>query len=216
MVETVVLKAEKRGQAGSRCSRNLRKQGLVPAIIYGHKSEPVAIQLNYHDLALELQHHHRLLNVELDGAQEKLLVKDVQYDHLYNKIIHIDLTRVDIDERVQVTVEVELRGTAVGVSEGGVLEQVNTDIELECLVTAIPESVRALVSEMKIGDTLTAGDLELPAGAKLISDPTTAIATISVVAEEPEEVEEAEAAEGEAEPEVITKKDEEGKEGESE
>ncbi|MBN2375624.1 MAG: 50S ribosomal protein L25 [Sedimentisphaerales bacterium] len=216
MVETIVLKAEKREQAGSRYSRKLRKQGLVPAIIYGHKTEPVAIQLNYHDLALELQHHHRLLDVELDGAQEKLLVKDVQHDYLGDKVIHVDLTRVNIDERVQVTVEVELRGTPVGVSEGGVLDQINTDIELECLVTAIPESVRALVSDLKIGETLVAGDLELPAGAKLISDPTTAIATVSVVAEEAEEAEEAEVAEGEVEPEIIAKKAEEAGQGESE
>lgn len=216
MVETIVLKAEKREQAGSRCSRKLRKQGLIPAIIYGHKMEPLAVQLNYHDLSLELQHHHRLLDVELDGARERLLVKDVQYDHLGDKFIHIDLTRVNIDERVQVTVEVELRGIPVGVSEGGVLDQVNTDIELECLVTDIPESIRAKVNDMKIGETLTAGDLELPAGAKLISDPTTAIATITVMAEEEEEAEgEVEAVEGEAEPEIIAKKAEESEEGES-
>ncbi len=217
MVETIVLKAEKREQSGTRCSRKLRKQGLVPAIIYGHKTEPVSVQLNYHDLTMELQHHHRLLEVELDGSQEKLLVKDVQYDHLGDTVIHIDLTRVDLDERVQVTVEIELRGTAVGVSEGGVLDQVNNNIELECLVTDIPESIRVKIGELKIGETLTAADLELPAGAKLISDPTTAIATISVMAEEPEEAEgEAGAAEGEVEPEVIAKKAEESEKGESE
>ena len=77
MEQSLILKAKKRDRVGSRMSRKIRSQGLLPAIIYGHQQEPVSIQLIYHDFALELQHHHRLLDIDLDGKQEKLLVKDI-------------------------------------------------------------------------------------------------------------------------------------------
>ena len=135
MVEALLLKAQRREKGGTRASRRERLQGRVPVIIYGHKKDPISVTLNYHDLALELQHHHRLLELELDKKREKVLVKAIQYDHLGDKIIHADLTRVALDERVKVTVLVELKGTPAGASEGGVLEQIHAEVELECLVT---------------------------------------------------------------------------------
>ena len=204
MVEALVLKAERRERSGTSASRMLRKAGLVPAIIYGHKTEPIAVQLSYHDVALEVQHHHRLLEVEVDGKQEKLLAKEVQYDHLGEKIIHLDLARVRLDERVEVNVAVELRGHAAGAAEGGVLDQMLADVTLECPVVAIPESIRVSVVDLNIGDTLMAGDLELPEGSKLVTPADTAVATVRVLAEEPEEEVEAEAEEGE--PEVISER----------
>ena len=174
----------------------------MPVIIYGHQKEPVSVTLNYHDLALELQHHHLLLELELDNKREKVLVKEVQYDHLGDKIIHADLTRVALDEQVKVTVLVELKGTPAGASEGGVLEQIHTEVELECLVTHIPESLRVMVTDMKVGDFLLAKDIELPEGTKLVTDPQTSIAALRVLAEEEEEEEEV--AGDQAEPEVIT------------
>lgn len=204
MVEAIMLKAERRKQSGTRGARKLREAGLLPAIIYGHKEEPVAVQMNYHDLALELHHHHRLLEVALEGKRVQVLVKEVQYDHLGDKVIHVDLTRVSLDERVQVTVQLALRGTPAGASEGGVLEQVLSEIELECQVTNIPEEIRVPVSHLQVGQTLTAGELELPEGTNLITEADSPVVTVTVMAEE-EEVEEA-AADAEAEPEVISKK----------
>ena len=216
MVETLLLKAEKREESGTRASRKLRGRGLIPAIIYGHKEEPTAVQLNGHDLSLELQHHHRLLDVELEGKRHKCLVKDVQYDYLGEHAIHVDLTWVSLDERVKVTVEVELRGTPAGISEGGALKQILNEVELECVVTNIPESLRVKISPLKLGETLTAGDLELPESTKLITPPETPIATVQMVAEEIEE-EPAEAeAEAEPEPEVIAREKEEESPGKKE
>jgi len=214
MVEALMLKAERRKQSGTRSARKLRETGMVPAIIYGHQEEPVAVQMNYHDLALELHHHHKLLEVVLEGKKVQALVKDVQYDHLGDKVIHVDLTRVSLDERVQVTVQIVLRGTPAGASEGGVLEKVMSEIELECQVTNIPEELRVPVNHLQVGDTITAGELELPEGSRLVTEPDSLVATVTVMAEE-EEAEEA-AAEEEAEPEVISKKpSEEESEGES-
>ncbi|MBN2212528.1 MAG: 50S ribosomal protein L25 [Sedimentisphaerales bacterium] len=213
MAETLVLKAFRRDGRGTRVSRKLREQGQVPAIVYGHQTEPLAVALNYHDLELEIKHHHRLLDVEMDGKPEKLLVKEVQYNYLGDKILHVDLTRVNLDERVKVDVSIELRGVPVGVAAGGVLEQVTAEIEVECAVTAIPENIRVQVNEMKVGDTLTAANLVLPEGVVLACDPTMVIATVRVMAEEPEAVV---ATEGEeTEPEVIIrpKKEEDEAEG---
>ncbi len=205
MAETIVLKAEKRDKCGTGSSQKLRRDGGLPAVIYGHKEEPIAISLNYHDVALELQHHHRLLDVELDGSKQQFLVKDVQYDYIGEKILHIDLTRVDLDERVAVTVSVELKGIPAGASEGGVLDQVLADIELECLVTSIPESLRVNVSDMQVGDTILAKDVELPQGAVLVTDSELLVAALRVVGEV-----DASALEGdEAEPEVIGASDKE-------
>ncbi|MBN1437744.1 MAG: 50S ribosomal protein L25 [Sedimentisphaerales bacterium] len=213
MVETIVLKLEKREGRGTAASRRLRKQGLIPVIVYGHGADPVSAAVSLHDITLELQHHHKLVDVELDGKSEKLLIKDVQYDHLYDKIIHVDMTRVNLNERVTVTVPVVLRGTPAGAAEDGVLDQLLADVELECLVTAIPEEVRVKVSDMQVGDTILAKDIKLPQGSVLVTDPETAVATVRVIAEELEA--EAEVAEeGAAEPEVIAreKESEEGEE----
>jgi len=201
MVEALVLKVSKRESLGTRAARKARSEGMVPVVIYGHKETPLAAVVSYHDLALELQHHHRLLEVDLDGRREKLLTKDVQYDYLGDKIIHADLMRVSMDERVEVTVALELKGTPAGIAEGGVLEHMLADIALECPVTAIPENIRVQVNDLKIGDTLTAGDIELPPGTKLVTDAEAPVAAVRVMAEEPEAEEEVE--EAAAEPEVI-------------
>ncbi len=212
--EAMVLQAERRTTLGTRASQVVRQTGRVPAVIYGHKQDPEAVTLDYHDLALELQHHHRLVQVSLDGKQSQYLVKEVQYDHLGDKVVHVDQTRVDLDERVTVEVEVELKGTPAGASDGGVLEQMAAAIELECVVTAIPESIRVLVNEMKVGDLLVAGDITLPAGARLVSDPEMPVAAVRTIAEEPEAEEAVEGEEG-TEPEIIAREKAEGEEEES-
>ncbi len=203
MVETKVLQAKIRKSHGTQAARKERAAGLIPAIIYGHKQEPVSIVLDAHDLNIELMHHHRLLEIELDGKKEQFLLKDVQYDYLGDTVIHVDLNRVDLSERVEVSVEVAFKGTPKGVHEGGTLDIHQPTVELECLVTNIPESVRADVSEMKLGDDFVAGSLVLPDGVKLLTPPETVLAVISMVSEEA--VEEPSADTGATEPEVIAR-----------
>ena len=206
MSDAVLIKAEKREKLGTRTTRKERANGKMPAVVYGHKQDPVAVSLNAHELMMALQHHHRLFDLDFGDSKETVMVKDVQYDYLGDTIIHMDLARVDIHEKVHVHVEVVLKGTAKGTSEGGVLEQRVTDIELECEAMNIPDEVRVNVSELGVGENLTAGEIELPAGSKLITDPATPIASCSVV------VEAADGEEGEEassdEPEVIGRKQE--------
>ncbi len=203
MTDTIVLKAEKRTKLGTRVSRKTREQGRIPAIIYGHKQTPEAVTLDYHDLMLELHHHHRLLTVDLYGSQAQYLVKDVQYNYLGDHIIHVDLTRVDKDERVTVEVEVVLKGEPKGVHAGGHLDQLLADIALECPAVEIPESLRVSVVDLGAGETLTAGQIELPAGVKLITPSDTPVAIVRIVTEVEEAVVETGLEEGVAEPEVI-------------
>ncbi len=207
-----VLKATNRDDLGTRKSRRLRKAGKIPAIIYGHKKDAVAVTLEKHDIELVVLHGQRMIEIDLDGRTENVLLKDVQYDTFGQHVLHVDLTRVNLDERVQVTVPIVLRGTPAGAKEDGVLNQITSELSIECVVTSIPEDIRASVAELNVGDSLLVKDLSLPEGATVLDDPETTVCTVTIIAEEVEEVE---VAEGAAEPEVIGEKPEEG-EGEEE
>jgi large subunit ribosomal protein L25 len=212
MDKTVVLKAEIRLSRGSKDAAGLRKQGQIPAIIYGHKKEPVAISLDARSFVEELHRGRRLMDIQLGKENEKMLVKEVQYDHLGKEIIHVDLMRVDVTEMVRVAVPIEFKGTAKGAHEGGMVE-VHTDrVEVECRVTEIPERITVSIKEMALGDALHAKDLQLPEGVKLISPPELLLATCHLVAET-KTTEELEAATPAA-PEVITAAKEEPAGGE--
>ena len=213
MEKGLVLKGEIRQNRGSKDAARLRKQGQIPAVVYGHKKEPVAIVLDARSFVEELHRGHRLMNIQLGNEQEAMLVKDVQYDYLGSDIIHVDLMRVDVTELVRVTVPIELKGTAKGTHEGGMVEVHTASVEVECRVTEIPERIQVFVKEMVLGDAIHAKDLQLPEGVKLISAPELLIATCHVVAEvkTTEELE----AEAPAAPEVITAAKEEPAEGEA-
>jgi large subunit ribosomal protein L25 len=210
MEETLVLKAEKRDQTGTKSAARVRKAGRVPGIVYGHKKEPIAISLDAHNLVQSLHHGHRLFDIQIGRKKDKVLLKDLQYDYLGKDIIHIDLIRVDVSESVKVTVPIELKGTAQGTHEGGIIEEHLDHLEIECKVTDIPESIIVLVKEVGVGDALHAGDVELPEGIKLITSSSQVIVTCSLVAaaKSTEELEE----EVPAAPEIIGEAKEEGSE----
>jgi len=211
MDKAQVLKAEVRQQHGSKDSTKLRKQGRIPAIVYGHKSEPASISLNSRSFLEELHLGHRLMEVQIADKKETVLVKAVQYDHLGSDIIHVDFMLVDVTEMVKLEVPIELKGTAKGSLEGGMVEVHTDKVEVECLVTNIPERIIVSIKEMALGDSLHAKDLPLPEGVKLLSPPELLVATCHLVAEvkTTEELE----AEMPAAPEVITEVKEEAEEG---
>ena len=171
------LKSERREPKGKKESARLRRRGFIPAVIYGHKKPPETVSISLHELKLSLERMAHVLKLDATG-DEQFLIKEVQYDHLQKTPIHVDLLRVDPDERVQVKVSIELRGTPAGSHEGGTLVQILTDIELDCLLTAIPDSLRPSVSELDVGQVLQVKDLELPTGAKAIPGPDDIVATV--------------------------------------
>lgn len=213
MEMTTTIRGKTRQAMSKKANRRARQDGWLPGIIYGHKEDPVPVLLPAHELELAIQHGAHILEVDLGQMREQVLLKQVQYDHLGSKMLHVDLTRVSLDERVEVTVQLVLRGTPKGVSEGGVLEQPLSDLPIECVVTQIPEAIRINISELGLGESLHVRDLELPDGVTALTDPETVVCLVRALGEEVEEEAVAEEAEPKAaEPEVIGR----GKEEETE
>jgi large subunit ribosomal protein L25 len=210
MKKTLLLKAEIREQTGSKTVRKVRRHGRIPAIMYGHKQEPVAVSLDAHNFVEGLHHGHRLIDIQIGKNKEKAIVKELQYDHLGRNIIHADLMRVDVSETVKVAVPIELKGTAAGTHEGGIIEEHADHLEIECKVVDIPEVIVVSVKDVHVGDALHAGDIELPDGVALSSPPDTLLVTCHTVAaaKTTEELEE----EVPVTPEVIGEVKEEGAE----
>jgi len=214
MEKTLLLKAELREHSGSKHAAKVRKQGRIPAILYGHKKEPVAISLDAHNFVEGLHHRHRLMDVQIGKKKEKMIVKDLQYDYLGKDIIHADLMRVSVTETVKVTVPIELKGTAKGTHESGIIEEHADHLEIECKATDIPETIAVSIKDVSVGDALHAGDIELADGVKLVSSPEMLVVTCHLVAaaKTTEQVEE----EMPVAPEVISEaKEAEGEEKEA-
>lgn len=207
--QTAQVTARPRSELGSRANKRLRDAGHIPGVIYGHKEAVVPVTLPKKELTNYLGHGTHLFDLALDGKSEKVLVKEVQYDHLGIEIIHVDFARVSLDEKVEVTVPLELKGTPKGEAEGAVLQQIINELEIECLVTDIPEAIRHNVSEMEKDSVLHISDLKLPPGVRVLQDAELIVAMVREIQEvAPTEVAEAAA----AEPEVIGRKPAEGEE----
>ena len=210
MAKTIQLKIEPRSELGSRANKRLRDKGFIPGVIYGHKEAVVPVTLPKRELSNHLSRGAHVFELAIDGKSEQVLVKDVQYDHFGSEVIHVDFARVSLDERVTVTVPLELKGTPKGEADGGVLTQVLSELEVECLVTEIPDVIRHNISEMALDDVLHVSDLKVPAGVKIMQDGDQIVATVKEVLEAaPTEAVEAAA----GEPEVIGRKAAEGEEG---
>ena len=192
--------------------RRLRRSGRVPGVLYGHGGEAVGFDADARELRLALASTGAVLDLSVDGGKATpVVLKETQRDPVRGETIHVDLLRVRLDEAIHAVVPLELTGTedAPGVKEGGVLEQITRELNVEALPTAIPESIVHDVSEMVIGDTLLLTVVAVPEGVTLLDDlEETVLVTLSpprLQAEVEEEIEaetelvgEGEAAEGEA------------------
>ena len=206
--QSIQIAAEARPALGSRANKRLRDTGKVPGVVYGHKEAVVPVSLPKKELVGHLNKGAHVFDLTLDGKAEKVLVKEVQYDHLGAEVIHVDFARVSADERVEVTVPLELKGTPKGEDDGGVLQQIVAELEIECLVTDIPSVIVHNVSEMKLDDVLHIKELKLPPGVKALQDEDLVVAQVKAIEEEAATPSE----EGAAEPEIIGRKPEDGEE----
>lgn len=203
------LKAAPRGDFGSRTSRRLRREGLVPGVVYSGGSEARAFQASEREIRVLLGEGAALFDLEIEGAKAvPVVVKEQQHHPVRGSLQHIDLQEVRLDEAIQAEVAIELEGTetAPGVKGGGVLEHVTREVTVEALPTEIPDRLVADVSAMEINDTLQLSALVLPEGVTLVADEPdeVTIATLS-----PPRVEEV------AEPEVEEETELVGEEGEA-
>ena len=201
--ERVKLPVRERTKLGSAESRRLRKQGLVPGVLYG-RSDPVAILVGERELRAALTTPggtHAVLDVAVDGGSEhSAILKDYQRDKIRGTITHVDLQEVRLDQPITAAVAITLLGEAIGTKEGGVLSQVTTEVHVEALPLEVPQHLVADVTELGVGESLRLSQVAVPAGVTLLDDPEeTVIASVQLQREEvPEELEEAaeEAAEG--------------------
>jgi large subunit ribosomal protein L25 len=212
-VQSAQVTAKSRSELGTRANRRLREAGILPGVIYGHKEAVVPVSLPRKEVVNHLNKGAHLFDLNLDGKSQKVLIKEVQYDHLGMEVLHVDFARVSLDEKVKVTIPVELRGTPKGEADGGVLHQVINSLEVECLVTDIPDAIRVNIADMALNDVLHIKDVKLPSGVRVVQDENLIVATVKEIVEVEAT---APTEEGAAEPEVIGRKPAEGEEAAAE
>jgi large subunit ribosomal protein L25 len=193
---TTKLDVKSRGAEGSRAARRLRRSGRVPGVVYGGGAESVGFDADARELRHALAGTGAVLDLSLDGARATpVVLKEAQRDPVRGETIHVDLLRVRLDEAINALVPLELTGVddAPGVKEGGVLEQITRELNVEALPTAIPESIVHAVGEMEIGDTILLTAITAPEGVTLLDAvEETVVATLSpprLQAETAEEIE---------------------------
>jgi large subunit ribosomal protein L25 len=189
------LTVSERSERGSRAVRRLRRSGLIPGVLYGGGGgEPVSFSVATRDLRLALQDHSQVIDVQLPGqkAARPVILKDTQRHPVRDEIMHLDLLQVRLDEKIHSTVPVELEGAeeAPGAKEGGVLEHVTRELNIEALPTDLPERLVVDVSGMEAAATMHLSEIEAPAGVTFLDDlEETIIATVTVPSEVEEETE---------------------------
>ncbi len=230
MAEKSKLTATVRKETGKGIAKRLRKEGMLPAVVYGHKSAPIPLTIDLKQLKhliIGEESEHKLFDLSIEGngkpTEKTVMIKELQIDPVKRHYLHVDFFEVAMDEEVTISMLINFTGEAAGVKVGGVLQQVRRELEIRCLPSQIPDSLEIDVSSLNIGDSIHLKDVQLPPGVKVLEDVDLTIATILAPTVEkeveeapPEEVEEEKAAEEEGKEKKVEeeKKAEEGdKEG---
>jgi large subunit ribosomal protein L25 len=205
-MESITLRAEARSRSTKGSVHGLRRQGLIPGVVYGKEVDNLLVQLSEKDLSILLERHSiggTLINLELSGGQPMLvMIREVQRDPVKQTPLHADFLHVSLNQTLETEIPVHLEGEPAGVKQGGILGHMLREVTVSCLPSALPEHLAADISNLEIGGQLTVGDLQLPAGVTAVTAPETIIAVVAAPAAEiVEEEEEAEGEEAEAAPE---------------
>lgn len=224
-MEEILLDAEMRQGAGRSNAQKARREGFVPGVVYGGEKHALAVQFLRKEV-IRLAHERHLensvikLKIKDDKKQSRpCVVKEIQYDPVHGDIIHLDFNEISLTKAIKINVPVTAKGEPVGVKQdGGALEHILWELEVECLPTNIPKEIEVDVSALKIGDSIHVKDIQLPPDVKALNDPGAIVLSVAAPIKEeaaPAEVE----GEEKKEPEVIKEKKEvpaEGKEAEGE
>jgi len=215
MRKDITVTAELRGSRGKNEARRMRVSGKIPAVVYGASRQPVAVAVNpkdVHRILTSKSGHNTIFNLQIDGVETTpVMIADWQHDPIRSNLLHADLKRIDLNQRITVKVPVHTRGEARGVKQqGGLLELVAREIEIECLPDEIPEEFVVDVTELLIGQNKRAGEIPMLGSMTLVSNPDTVLAHVVALRTSTTAEETTEAAA--AEPEVVKKgkKEEEG------
>jgi large subunit ribosomal protein L25 len=205
----VQLQAEPRTQLGSSAARRLRKEGLVPGVLYGTGIQRVHFTVRTGDLRRALVRdgaRNAVIDLTLGSAEtHPVLMKELQVHPVRGEFVHLDMQVVDLNVEVDAPVSIELVGSAVGVREGGILDQPLRELTVRALPNDIPEAITFDVAELDVGDTVTVASLVAPRGVEILDDPETVVASVTIPRAEIEE----------PEPEPLEGEEEELEEGEA-
>lgn len=207
MADRVKLEVERRSETGKGAARTLRREGYVPAVVYGHgqESQPCKVpSKELEKLLTSISYENTLIDLKVGGGRSRpVLIREVQVHPFKPEVLHVDFLVVRKGEKLRVEVPIRLVGLAPGVKEGGIMEHLLREVEVRCDPDAIPESLELDVSALEVGDSLTVGDLPVPAGVEVMEEATSAVCAVvpptkveEVVAPEAEELEALEAEEG--------------------
>ena len=198
-----VLKRKRMGKSGAR---EIRKEGNIPAVLYGKGTDTISLVINPSELKEALSTaagENTLLEIRVKDGEEDIkklsLLREIQYDFLTSKPIHLDFQALDMNQKITVSVPVQIEGKSIGVKEGGILEEILREISVECLPADIPNSFNVDVSELEVGHSIHVNILEIKEGISILHEPEDTIVTVlapKVEVVEVEEVEEEEGAEG--------------------
>ncbi len=203
MQAITTLSLQPRKERGTRQARKLRQQGLVPAVIYGHNTPSVPVKVSRHDIEHVVRvQHARMITVDLNGQQETVLIREVQWDVFGREIIHVDFERKATAEKVRVTVPIELRNTPRQTG-GAVLDQPLHAVHVECPLGSIPEAIRVDLTQLSLGHPIHVKDLVVPEGVRVLEPPDAVVVQLKLRGTA--EVPAAAPAEAPAAPEVIKK-----------
>jgi len=217
-MEELFLDAEVRQELGKGKIKAIKDKGFIPAVVYADGKSALALKLSHRQL-IQLVHHHRIegviinLNIKDDRPEGKqksrpCLIKEIQHDPVHGEIVHVDFNQISLTKAIKVNIPVRVKGEAIGVKlEGGSLEHVLWEIEVECLPTSIPKDIEVDVANLKLGESVHVKDIVVPQGVKILNDPGAIVITVAAPMKEEVPVE---AVEGEEalEPEVIKEKKE--------
>ncbi len=185
MADQVNLQAEKRESLGSAAVGRLRREGLIPGVVYGARQDNYAVQVNakaFDDLLRNSASEQILVNLQIEGAKEanKLaLIQAVQHDSLSGDVLHVDFNAVNEDQEIHARVPIELTGEAIGIKHGGILDTLLHDLEVHCLPKHLPEVLRFDVGDLDIGDSLSIGAAPFPEGVQATLDDSVLIAIVN-------------------------------------
>ncbi len=210
MQKTVKLKAVKREKTGKEYVKKLRLTKNIPAIVYGKGFNPIPLEVNGKELETILRSgagENAVISLQIDGdpkvKEKTVLISEIQHNPVNDHINHIDFHAISLTEKIRVKVPVHEKGEAPGIKEGGVLDHVHREIEVECLPTDIPNRIEVNIDKLNIGDSIHVKDLALPSGVKCVLDPEEKV--LGVLAPMKEEVVAPAEGEAPAEPELIKK-----------
>ena len=197
-MEKIELQGNLRTETGKGSARQLRRDGLIPGIVYGNK-ENIMVSINHKEIAglLQKAKANTIFNLKLEKNKDRtVVIKELQKKILHKGFLHVDLLEISMDKKLKISVPIEESGTAIGIKMGGILTHTLREIKVECLPTNIPQSINIDVSNLDVGQTMHIRDIETPEGVTILNNSDETVCAVSLAeAEKSKETEEAEAAE---------------------